>query len=260
MGRNRRKNDRQARQDRHWLEAALEPGNAASVDAHMRHAAALLADRAALSCAAVLAHVTALFEKSLTREAKDAIACRKGCAFCCHQRVIVTGAEALVLAQTIQAGPDPALAQQVMAASALVAGRAREEPRLSWLRCPLLGADQACSVYAARPFACHSYVSVDVEDCRKGFSDPQAGVREPRDYQTLRDLCRLILLVALKANGLPASHYELSSAVAAALQVPDAEGRWLKGENIFAGLCVIAMPAEAERLAAATAARISAGL
>jgi len=67
----------------------------------------------------------------------------------------------------------------------------------------------------------------------------------------------MILLAALKANGLPHAHYELSAALAVALETPGGEQRWLDGEDIFAELPVIAMPAQAEGLIAEVGARIA---
>jgi len=243
-----------SRQDRDWLAAALEPGNALSVDAHLRHAALLLR-KPGSPCALLVSHVAQLLERSVPDAARHEIACRKGCAFCCHQRVSITAAEALALANDVKHRPD--LAAAVMAGRAAVEGRKADGPRHSWLRCLLLGADDTCSVYAARPLSCHGYVSVDVEDCRKALTDPNAAVREPRDYQAMRDLCRVILLAALKANGLPHAHYELTAALAMALETPDAERRWLDGEDIFAELRVIAMPAQAEGLIAEVGARVA---
>jgi Fe-S-cluster containining protein len=247
------------RQDRRWLAAALEPGNASSVDAHLRHAASLLRNRKAASpCTLMLAQVAQLFERSVPGAARREIACRKACAFCCHQRVSVTGAEALALANAIRGRPE--LAAAVRAGRFALAGRKAAEgnaPRLSWLRCPLLDADDGCSVYAVRPLACHGYVSVDVEDCRKALVDSHAPVREPGDYKTMRDLCRVILLSALSANGLSHAHYELTAALATALDTAKAEGRWLKGEDLFGAVPVIPMPAEAEALVAEVGARIA---
>ena len=93
-----------SRQDRDWLAAALEPGNALSVDAHLRHAALLLR-KPGSPCTLLASHVAQLLERSVPDAARREIACRKGCAFCCHQRVSVTGAEALALADEASANP-----------------------------------------------------------------------------------------------------------------------------------------------------------
>jgi hypothetical protein len=39
---------------------------------------------------------------------------------------------------------------------------------------------------------------------------------------------------ALAASGLPADSYELNHAMLVALETPDAEKRWLNGEDVFA--------------------------
>jgi hypothetical protein len=43
-------------------------------------------------------------------------------------------------------------------------------------------------------------------------------------------------MAALTAVGLPSESYELNEAVAVALDTADAESRWLKGEDVLAGV------------------------
>jgi len=226
-----------ARQDAPFLAAGLIAGNPNSFEAHLRQAARLMADRqtSASPSARLVRHVTDLFERSVPESARAKLACRSGCAFCCHQPVKVSAPEAFFLAAQLRERPDTAAA--VRDAAIALAGRNPEAPRVAWLRCPLLDRGDGCSVHSARPFSCHGHVSLDVEDCKISFSPGGAwSVREPALYDDLRNSWRLILQAALRLNGLSDAHYELNAALDLALQTENAEKRWLGGENIFAPL------------------------
>jgi Fe-S-cluster containining protein len=226
-----------ARQDAPFLATGLLAGNPQSFEAHLRQAARLMADRqtSASPSGRLVRHVTDLFERSVPESARAKLACRSGCAFCCHQPVRVSAPEAFFLAAHLHERPDTAA--QVREAAIALAGRNPETPRVAWLRCPLLDRGDGCSVHSARPLSCHGYVSLDVEDCKKSY--PQTGqwsVREPALYDDLRNSWRLILQAALRLNGLSDAHYELNAALTLVLETENAEKRWLGGENIFAAL------------------------
>jgi len=111
-------------------------------------------------------------------------ACAAGCAFCCHLPVLVTPSEAAVLAETVARLPG-------------IRERLRE-PRGN--RCPLLGDDDRCLAYDARPLRCRAHTSPDAAACerepesaltlgdpwlrgaavaiRRAFGEPERGLRE----------------------------------------------------------------------------------
>jgi len=226
-----------AQQDAPFLARPLIPGDPRSFEAHLRQAARLMAMRqiSGSPSGRLVRHVAELFESSVPAAARTQLACRSGCAFCCHQPVKVNAAEAFFLAAQLRERPDTAAA--VREAARQLAGRDAETPKVAWLRCPLLDQGDACSVHAARPLSCHGYVSLDVEDCKTSY--PQTGawtVREPAIYGDLRSSWRLILQAALRLNGLSDTNYELNAALSLVLDTEDAEKRWLRGEDIFAGL------------------------
>jgi hypothetical protein len=226
-----------ARQDAPFLAIGLIAGNPQSFEAHLRQAARLMTDRqtSASPSGRLVRHVTDLFERSVPESARAKLACRSGCAFCCHQPVRVSAPEAFFLAAQLLERPDTAVA--VHDAAVALAGRNPETPRVTWLRCVLLDQADGCSVHAARPFSCQGHVSLDAEDCKTSFSPGGAwSVREPALYDDLRNSWRLILQAALRLNGLSDAHYELNGALDLVLQTQNAEKRWLGGENIFAPL------------------------
>jgi len=247
-----------ARQDAPFLAAGLLQGDPRSFEAHLRHAARLMGERqiSGSPSARLVRHVAELFEASVPAAARAQLACRSGCAFCCHQPVKVNAAEAFFLATQVRERPDTAAA--VREAAKQLGGRDPEVPKAAWLRCPLLDQADACSVHTVRPLSCHGHVSLDAQDCKASYSQTGAWtVREPALYGDLRNSWRLILQAALRLNGLPDTNYELNAALALVLDTEDAEKRWLRGENIFATLKPLSPnKLEVERVLALIAARI----
>lgn len=218
----------QARQDASLLPLPLRAGgNANLMAAHLRRVMHLLKGDSASPCRDAVTYLGKLYDRSVTP--RGALACRKGCAFCCVQTVIVTAAEAFALAAEIRA-------RQELVTRVLAEPRRRlEEPKSDWRPCPLLGEDQACAVYEPRPLACHAFVSFSLENCVDFFTgDGGKAEFTPNDRQQLLYAARMLLHAAhhLIGHG-PQPGYELGSAVAAILQAPDAEARWLKGEDIL---------------------------
>jgi len=64
----------------------------------------------------------------------------------------------------------------------------------------------------------------------------------PNNAISILYACRMLLIAALRLVGLPDATYEMNSAVALALTTPDAEARWLSGENIFKSLPIAPPP------------------
>ena len=247
-----------ARQDGPFLTMGLVAGDPRSFEAHLRQAARLMGERqiSGSPSARLVRHVADLFESSVPPAARAQLACRTGCAFCCHQPVKVNAAEAFFLATQLRERPDTAAA--VREAAQQLAARDAETPRVAWLRCPLLDQADGCSVHSVRPLSCHGHVSLDVEDCKQSY--PLTGawsVREPAIYDDLRNSWRLILQAALRLNGLPDTNYELNAALTLVLETENAEKRWLRGENIFASLKPLSPnKPEIEQVLALIAARI----
>lgn len=248
--------DALARQDAPFLAAPLRPADPRSFEAHVRQAARLLRDRqtSASPSARAVRHVVELFERSVPESARAQLACASGCAFCCYQPVRVTAAEAFFLAGQLRERPETEAA--VRAAADMLSDRQADAPKVAWLRCPLLDADNGCSAYAARPLNCHAYVSVNVEDCKA--VEAGAVVMEPAPYKTIKEGARVMLQAALRANGLPDTSYELNAALRAVLDTDHAEKRWLRGEDIFAQVPQVSPNnAQAEKLIAWVAANIA---
>ena len=165
---------------------------------------------------------------------EDRLACRQGCAWCCHGYVSATAPQIFAAAAAIRRNAltfDAACAR-IRATSARVRGldwRARIALKAP---CPLL-VDGACSIYAERPLSCRGFASFSDTACRDAFEGGGGEVYVPPPYANVRSALESALRAALKACGLPAVSYELTGALATALDTADAEARWLRGEAVF---------------------------
>jgi Fe-S-cluster containining protein len=189
------------------------------------------------SSAAKRAHE--FFETSLRRNPSNySIACVKGCAFCCHVSVTASAPEIFLVANTLRAqhkGDIETIIARVRAADQRTRGLTSMERAKQKIPCALLQ-DNMCSVYASRPGACRGFVSTSAKACEGGFNGENVQINTPAVWTSLRGAHKQALWAALAASKLPVALYEFHHALRTALEMPDAELRWLKGEDIFAGV------------------------
>ncbi len=181
----------------------------------------------------------ALIERALAaRPPTAALACRRGCAYCCHSFVGVIAPEVFRLADAVRASKAGALAADaVHARCGPLKGIAPQDRIGAKLPCPLL-VDGLCGVYADRPMVCRQTTSLSLEACIDEYEDRNRNVQVPVSPLHLAHAgnVHVALLAALHATGLPVEAHELSGALDLALTMPDAEQRWLAGEDVFGGL------------------------
>lgn len=202
----------------------------------------------------------ALIERSLAaRPPKSELACRKGCAYCCHSFVGVIPPEVFRLADAVRAGRE--------GTSGAEAVRHRCEPLKGFgpqdrigrkLPCPLL-VDGLCSVYADRPTVCRQTTSMALTACVDEYENRDRSAVIPVSPLHLAHAgnAHVALLGAIQSVGFSADAYELSAALDIALAAPDAERRWLAGENLFRDLPSVSRPSELERVARLIAGEIA---
>jgi len=106
-------------------------------------------------------------------DAHERLACRSGCAHCCHFPVGVTFAEAVQIADAIRA--DDALRERVLADADATGDAAWHQ--LVGRACPLLR-DGACQRYPQRPMPCRALGSLDEAACSASLT---ANADVPRD-------------------------------------------------------------------------------
>jgi Fe-S-cluster containining protein len=162
------------------------------------------------------------------------IACGRGCAHCCYiPWVDASPAEVLFVAKAISPAERRQVAEAVAAKSERVRGKSLQERAGIITACPLLK-DGACSVYAARPLACRTLVSTDSGTCRRAYMELS---REQIPSLSAWRLLGAAYMVALEAAivhaGLVTTARDLVDSLHIALNDPDAEAKWLAGEDVF---------------------------
>jgi hypothetical protein len=176
------------------------------------------------------------FETSLKRNPSEhKIECAKGCAHCCHISVSAMAPEIFLVANGVRAAhPNDfeAVRARIRASASLTHGVSPIERGRRKLPCALLE-NGACTVYAARPGACRGAASASVRACEIAYSGGNAGIPTPSVWTVLRNAQLQAMWAALAAAELPSDSYDLNEAICVALEQPDAEARWLKGEDVF---------------------------
>jgi len=193
---------------------------------------------------AALALSEAFTREIMARDIPDLnrIACSHGCAWCCHYQVGVTAPQALHIAQKLKDGagtrPLDVQKEKLTALDVRTRGLNAAKRLKAKLGCAFLDDQNACTIYAFRPFGCRGANSVDANACRafvEGTADRKT--REQNwlhklPYETQRDLQDGFHMGALE-QGLRDDRLELTAAILVALETPNAAERWIAGENIF---------------------------
>lgn len=206
-----------------------------AVQANTRHLALMLMDTGIKKRATRAAVFAAqMLDATLAKKTEGPVACAKGCYYCCKTYVSVTIPEALRLADAMRAKPEKtARVKDAATQSAEIPQLEREVRRVV---CPMLE-DKACSEYAPRPLVCRAVLSKSLETCLRIFEENSGETMNFADNTTdIRGYVVIMMQAALDLAGLPPVHYEMNQALAIALENPDAEERWLGGENLFAGV------------------------
>lgn len=161
------------------------------------------------------------------------LACAAGCTYCCHNMVMATAPEIFLAAGELRARYDAGYRAEVGGRCDPV-GQAREAGARP--PCPLLDNDR-CAVYAVRPAVCRKHNSFAVAACRSEHEGRPSQIPVRRFDQGVFECCAAALITGMRLwDGRPASVFELSGALKAALQDDKAEQRWLAGEAVFAGV------------------------
>jgi Fe-S-cluster containining protein len=98
-------------------------------------------------------------------------ACRAGCSACCHQLVLCTAAEAVLIADHLRSALSPpeveAMARKLEVQSNAAAGLGCFEYSRRRIPCGFLDSTGACSIYRVRPMACRALKSFSAAACER---------------------------------------------------------------------------------------------
>ncbi|CAN5436687.1 hypothetical protein BH11PSE4_BH11PSE4_22660 [soil metagenome] len=153
---------------------------------------------------------------------QPATACASGCAACCHLYVQVPPGTAAAIAAHILArfssADREALHERLTVAAAAVAA-APDAAKLR-LRCPLLGADERCTVYEVRPLSCRAFTSRSVARCHDvvfGEVPAGAGVEQNAAHFRIHLEATSALEQAARRRGLSDAQRPLAQALLEAM-------------------------------------------
>ena len=132
---------------------------------------------------------------------KDPVACRTGCAYCCHSAVMVSAPEAFRLAAEVaRAAVGTTSGMDFIARASSTANLTATDRFGRKLPCPLLY-DGACSVYGARPLACRRVTSFQVDPCIEEYEGQDGEILLPTRLLTYATNTQIPLLAAIQAFG-----------------------------------------------------------
>ncbi len=186
------------------------------------------------ACVALVGEVDQLLTQAAAQlqSTGATLACRAGCNFCCHLRVMVLPHEAIALFRHLQSRLSAPTAQRVRARilGSGVPG-ASTVPRRP---CAFL-IDGECAAYEVRPGACAAYHSLSRERCQASFEDPAvpSSTVALQALQMVAEALEEGIRGAIKAEGLSNEPVELHTAVAALLKDPALIARWRAGKPLI---------------------------
>lgn len=162
------------------------------------------------------------------------VACAKGCTYCCHLLVFTDAPVVLLIADDLRRTLAPAAVEEL---TARLAAFEEADYGLSTVprpACPLL-VDSLCQAYDTRPLVCRAQNALDVRQCVMKYEGGRNMVVAHDIPLNVWNAVSEGLSAGLAEAGLGADGtLELSKALRIALETPDAAGRWLAGEALFA--------------------------
>lgn len=173
--------------------------------------------------------------------ARARVACRAGCGTCCHVPVGVQAHEVLLAAIYIQTHFSPVELEGAIARAAVHCaaffGRTMQERAALKTPCALLR-EGSCSIYEARPEACRSHHSHNVDACRNNLDSD----RELIDVFIPEVRGRMFAVMlgidqAVAEAGFDGRAYDFGSALHEALTDSRCAMRWMQRQPAFSDSC-----------------------
>ena len=164
------------------------------------------------------------------------LACKKGCAYCCHIRLTSTPLEVIALGERLRAdGRTDSALEKLRSYEQAIEGLTPEKRLVTLMPCPFLASD-LCTVYDIRPSACRAYHSYDLGRCIADFEKPEEMLGVPQNPVRL-DIDAMLFDAVEQAClelRLENETIEFVTGVRLVLEDPNLVSRWLDGEDCFA--------------------------
>lgn len=168
------------------------------------------------------------------------IDCHKGCAWCCHQAVLVSTHEILLISWYLYREMSHEQRQEVYRKALekeAVTGNMNVREFLQTLHpCPFLK-EHSCLIYPVRPMACRCYLSADVDSCLDEYHEPGNRLIMAALYDFPLRAGRSInegIRAVLMQNRLIPSEWLLEVLLTKTFTDPGIFDKWLSGEDPFA--------------------------
>jgi uncharacterized protein len=186
-----------------------------------------------------LVYLYRYFLAQLPPFAEEEFHCAPGCGYCCHLRVSISVAEALIILDYLRKHDQQHLyKERIKNLHEPLAQRAVSNNSW-WLEnsIPCLFFDQKtllCTIYEVRPFTCRAYHSLDTQRCKTGFFNrTETAIPCYPDFKRSRELYSVAFERALAELGLQSTQFELSSTIGLFLQSPDLVKKWAQGKMVL---------------------------
>ncbi|MFU8832632.1 MAG: YkgJ family cysteine cluster protein [Wenzhouxiangella sp.] len=175
----------------------------------------------------------------LPRESRGPVACRAGCDFCCHLRVMATPIEVFALLddlfRTLSPEAFTRFEERLIATDQKLRKLKSANVLTVKLPCPAL-VDGRCTGYAARPLNCRSYHSLSKQACEASFNNPgDLSLDHPQlaAVANVHEGGQAGFMAAFAHAGYDDRQYELTTALAEALDDPESRERFYRKEPAF---------------------------
>lgn len=200
---------------------------------------------------AVLMQAFDSFDGNVAIQTEDApdIECHKGCASCCTLRVTATAPEVLLVARYLRWLGEHPQGQHLGLIGRLAEADSQtrdlnEAQRIKLReRCPFI-IDGVCRIYSVRPLACRGHASFNKRECVEAAAGRTDSVAISEPHKLVRGLVQNALQSALRDAGYVWQLYELNHALMLAISLPNAEARWLAGEDPLAAAQIAEVSSE----------------
>ncbi|MFC2138468.1 YkgJ family cysteine cluster protein [Bacteroidota bacterium] len=173
------------------------------------------------------------------KEEKKKIACKEGCAWCCHQTVMVLPFEVFYIINylytkisfdDIKIIKDRTIEKNKKTSKMLAMDYIHHKEK-----CPFLE-NETCLVYEYRPMACRIYLSSAVDTCIHEFRNPKKVNIFPSLYDLPLKAGKMMnegIAKALAEKGIAIEELKFESALKQVFEKEITVDEWLKGKKVF---------------------------